>query len=81
MKRPAFKPPHPWKPGTMVKTCEKDVPLFKSPKAYNSFAFVKIPINQWVMYTDCEGDSVARMVKVVHGEQIGWTYLDAVYKP
>jgi hypothetical protein len=68
---------HPWKPGTLVKTCGKDIPLFKTPRA-GSFAFLQIPPGELVMYVDCEAN---RMYKVVYGENIGWTYSDAVTTP
>lgn len=67
---------HPWKPGTMVKTIGKDIPLFRSPRRIGDLSFImQIPPGEWVMYVDCEHD---RMYKVIYGEHIGWTYFDAV---
>lgn len=64
---------HPWLPGTMVKTCGSSIPLFKTTQA-GSRAFTFVPSGEPVIYVDCS----VGMCKIIYGENIGWTYSDAV---
>ena len=69
---------HPWKPGTMVRV-RNTQPLYRLPTVRVSSTFlVLMQPRSLVMYVDCDGPHVARMVKVIYGEIIGWTYRDAV---
>ena len=50
------------------------VPLFSAPRGAQK-AFKHVPHRAQVMYVGYDGTGQSIMIQVIHGEDIGWTYL------
>lgn len=50
------------------------IPLFSEPRGAQK-AFKHVPHRAQVMYVGYDGTGQSIMIQVIHGEDIGWTYL------